>query len=213
MSAAGVRPTPSFLSATDTNALAFRNLQRATDLAVTRRGSVAILFTGSHPGDGTSTVSANHALLTSAAGSRTLLIDANLSRPGLHRRVGTEPAPGLVDVAAGVIALEDAIQTVVVDEIAMPFLPAGSPVRGTVDVLSSQSTADLLTDACRMFDTVVIDSSPVLVVSDASVVAAHPEVDTVVVVAHRQRRKRVNGTVAQLRRVGANVIGLVVNSG
>lgn len=213
MSPAATRLPVEFVDPLDSGALPFRNLRTSADLSDKRRGSVALLFTGAHPGEGTSTIAANHALVAGAAGRSTLLIDANLWWPALHQRLGTERRPGLADVAAGAVSLEEAIRATLISGIQVSFLPAGSPVRGTVDVLGSRSVADMIDEACRIFDTVVIDSSPVLAVTDAAVLAAHPEVDTIVVVERGQRRKRVTGTVAQLRRVGANVVGLVVNIG
>ena len=212
MKATMARPTSAFVDAKDRDAVPFRNLLTSVDLSVARRGSVALLFTGSHSGDGTSTVASNQALVSSAVGRSTLLIDANLYRPGLHQRLGMESRPGLSDVAAHVISLEDAIRTTTVGGVPVSFLPAGLPGQGTSDVLSSRATAELISDACRLYDTVIIDSSPVLTMNDAAVVAAHPEVDTVVVVARHQRRKRVTATVSQLRRAGANIIGLAINS-
>lgn len=205
--------SPGFVSAAQNGATAFGTLRRAAETAVSRRASGALLFTGTHPGDGTSTVAGNYAAMSSAAGISTLLIDASLLRPALHARLHVEPRPGLIDVVAGVAVLDDAIVTTTLGGSELSFLPAGGVVRGATGSLGSQAGVDLISDVCGLFEAVVIDSPPVLAVSDAAVLAAHSEVDTIVVVAHRQRRKRLTKTVTELRRAGGNVIGLAVNTG
>lgn len=213
MSRTALRAAPGFVNPTDRNAIPLRNLRTTAELIAGRRGAAALLFTATHPGEGTTTIASNHALLAAEAGRSTLLIDANLWRPALHTRLHTDRRPGLADVAAGLTSLENAIRPVAIGSLELHFVAAGPPVHGTVDVVGSQSVSDLISDACRMFDTVVIDSPPVLALTDAAVMSAHPEVDTIVVIGHRQRRKRVTQTVTQLRRAGANMIGLAVNSG
>lgn len=207
------RRSVGFVTPTEPSSVPFRSLRTAVDLSVQRRRSTALLFTSTHLGEGTSTIASNHALLASSTGRSTLLIDANLSRPVLHARLGEDRRPGLVDVAAGDIGFEEAIRHTSVGQLELSLLPAGSNVHGTVDVLSSEGTADLLSTACELFDVVVIDTPPVLALPDAAVLSAHREVDTVVVVGHRQRRIRAERTITELRRAGANVIGLVVNKG
>ena len=213
MSATALRAAAGFVDTTQRDAVPLRNLRTTVDLLASRRGGVALLFTATQAGEGTTTIASNHALLAGDAGRSTLLIDANLSRPALHTRLRMERRPGLADVAAGLVSLAEAVRPVMVGSVELHFLAAGPAVHGSVDVVGSRSVADLLTDACRTYDTVVIDSPPILTVSDAAVLGAHPDVDTVVVVGHRQRRKRVTQTLTHLRRAGANVVGLAVNSG
>lgn len=210
---APTRRSTGFVNPTEPSSVPFRSLRTAVDLGAQRDGSTALLFTSTHPGEGTSTIASNHALLASSTGRSTLLIDANLTRPALHTRLGEDRRPGLVDVAAGSIGFEEAIRSTSVGQIELNLLTAGSDVHGTVDVLSSEGTADLLSMACRLFDVVVIDTPPILALPDAAVLSAHREVDTIVVVGHRQRRSRASRTITELRRAGANVIGVVVNSG
>jgi capsular exopolysaccharide synthesis family protein len=206
------RRSAGFVNPTEPSSVPFRSLRTAVDLGTKRDGGTALMFTSTHPREGTSTMASNHALLASSTGRSTLLIDANLSRPVLHTRLGEDRRPGLVDVAAGGIGFEEAIRRTSVGQVELNLLPAGSPVHGTVDVLSSEGTADILSAACRLFDLVIIDTPPILTLPDAAVVSAHREVDTVVVVGRRQRRSRATRTITELRRAGANVIGVVVNT-
>lgn len=213
MSRTALRAAPGFMNTSDRNAVSLRNLRTTAELVAGRRGGAALLFTSPTTGEGATTIASNHALLAAEAGRSTLVIDANLWRPALHTRFATDRRPGLADVAAGLSSFEDALRPVAIGSLELHFLAAGPPVHGTVDVVGSQSISDLISDACRTFDTVVIDSPPVLTMTDAAVLSAHAEVDTILVIGHRQRRKRATQTVTQLRRAGANVIGLAVNSG
>jgi capsular exopolysaccharide synthesis family protein len=193
-------------------ATALRRLRASIGLEVGRRGDTAVLFTATHPGEGASTLASNYALLTSAAGQSTLLIDANLGSPSLHQLLGEDPRPGLVDVIVGDVAFEEGIRQARVGDVELSFMPAGSPVRGSADVLNSDSAADLLATACSIYETVIIDSPPVLAAPDAAILGARPQVDTVVVVDRHQRRRRAIRTITELRRAGANILGVVVNT-
>jgi capsular exopolysaccharide synthesis family protein len=204
----------SFVQPADPGAVSFRGLRTAVDLGgARRRGTTALLFTGAHPGEGTSTVAANHALLTSTTGRSTLLIDAHLARPVLHARFGESRQPGLADVAAGELSLVEAIRHTSVGQVEISLLTAGAEDAGGLDVLGAGAGEDIITQACARFDVVVIDAPPILTTPDAALLGAHPEVDTVVVVSDGQRGTRASRAVTELRRTGASVIGVVVNAG
>jgi tyrosine-protein kinase Etk/Wzc len=197
----------------DPSAGALQGLRAEINLQVRPSSGAALLFTGVHAGDGTTTIASNYALSASAAGYSTLLIDANQAKPALHERLALERDPGLTDVVAGGIAFDDAVQLTTVGDVELALLPAGSPSFWTADVLGSEATSELIAAACDAFAVVVIDSPAVRAAPDAAVLSALPQVATVVVVRRHQRRRRTSDAVTQLRRAGANLVGFVVNDG
>lgn len=204
---------PGFVRPEERDAVPFRTIRAVMDLEAKRRGDTALVFTGTFSGEGTSTVASNYALVSASAGYSTLIIDANLSRPSLHRRLACRREPGFVDVVAGDVSFGDALQRTTVENVDLWALTAGAPVPSSLDVINFPGTFDLLGDACEHFDVVVIDTPPVLSLADVAVLSARRDIDTVLVVGERQRRARVSRTIGRLRRAGGNVIGVVVNAG
>jgi Mrp family chromosome partitioning ATPase len=142
-----------------------------------------------------------------------VLVDANLDRPVLHERLGRQRSPGLTDVLIGKTDLPSALATVSVGSTELSLLPAGTPTPGVAELLSRPLTAEVISALAEAYDAVIIDAGPVADAPDTVVLSAHPEVDTVLVVGHRQRRQRVDQTVQRLRRAGGHVLGVTVNTG
>jgi succinoglycan biosynthesis transport protein ExoP len=124
------------------------------------------------PGEGKSTVSSNLAQLAAHAGTRTLLIDADLRQPSLTRQMAPSAASGLLQVLEGTAKLQ---QTVWHDPVTgLDFLPAAfeAPIAHTSEILSSRRMAELVAEARELYDYVVIDFPPLAPVVDAKA-AAH----------------------------------------
>ncbi|MDP9400526.1 MAG: CpsD/CapB family tyrosine-protein kinase [Actinomycetota bacterium] len=189
----------------------FRSLRVTIDLQAEHRRGAALLFTSPTASEGTTTLASNEALVTALMPRRTLLIDGDLVRPSVHAGFGVPRDPGLVDVVRGRLPFVDAVAGVTYRSARLHVLPAGRPTARTGDVVISEAMGDVLALARDAFDSVIIDAPPVLDSGDAAGLAAHPGVDTVVVVDARQRRKLLVRAVTQLERAGANVVGVVLN--
>jgi Mrp family chromosome partitioning ATPase len=207
------KPTIPLVDSNSPAVVAFRGLRVSVDFASDRRRGRAVMFTSTSRGEGTSMVALNHAALTAASGRDTLLIDANLARPVLHEWLGQGRGPGVADVLATEATLEQAIEQVELDGTTIDFLPAGTPVRGSGDLLSSRAAADLIEAACSNYHAVVLDVPPALGPPDAAAVGAMDDVDTVVIVRRNQRQQLLMHSVTRLQRTGSNVLGIVLNAG
>jgi capsular exopolysaccharide synthesis family protein len=190
---------------------AFRRL-RTTLLLRTREGTgsdnLVLLVTSSRPGEGKSTVVANLGVALAQAGRSTLLVDADLRVPVLHRFFGLENRRGLADKLLVQTDVSVLIQPTGVPGLAL--LSAGDAVDDPPTLLGSPAATELFAELGAGFEFVLVDSPALLAVTDALVLT--PNVGGVLLVAGSNvQRDAVRLASQQLSRVGATVLGIVVN--
>ncbi len=169
----------------------------------------SIVVTSSVPGEGKSTTSINLAVAVAEAGTRVLLVDADLRRPSVHKYMGIEGAVGLTTVLIGKAELDDVIQPW--GEGDLHVLPAGQIPPNPSELLGSKAMSDLLERLTQEYDLVILDAPPLLPVTDAAILARLTGGALVVAGAHKLRRDQLRESLAALDTVGARVLGVVVN--
>jgi len=155
---------------------AYRTARAALNFASEGRPS-SFVVTSALPGEGKSTTSANLAVALSQAGQKTLLIDADLRRPTLHKYFGLPNNVGLRSVLEGSSEAND-VMTVTGYGDMLALIGAGSPSPYPSELLSSGRLASLIAAAKEVFDVVIVDTPPLFLVADAALVA--PAVDGIV---------------------------------
>jgi len=161
-------------------------------------------------GEGKSTTMANLAYICAQGGYNVLLIDADLRRPSMHRHFDVSHTHGLSNYLTQNIRLEDVVVRTPVEN--LYFLPSGLLPADSAGILNSQRMVDLIADVKSRFDLVLIDSPPILGVSDASVLANEADL-TMIVVQHRKLPRHMLLRVKQtVENVGGKVIGVVLNN-
>jgi polysaccharide biosynthesis transport protein len=186
-----------------------RALRNSIFLGTADPGYRSLLVTSAMPGEGKTTTAANLAAANAEHGGRTLLIDGDLRRPSLHRVFDLAGADGLLNVLLDEISWRAALTHL--DWLpGLSILPAGSPSRRTAELIG-RSLAELIDDASREFDLVILDAPPMLGFAEPLEMAA--AVDGVIVVARagRTSRKAVGTVLGTLHRVRARTVGLVLN--
>jgi succinoglycan biosynthesis transport protein ExoP len=187
---------------------AFRKLRTNLQFLHGARGRGVIVVTSARMGEGTSTTACNLAITLAEAGNRVLLVDANLRDPGVADYLGVDSVPGLADVLAGRVVWPYARKPW--NRGGFEVLPAGSVAHDHSQLLSSFGLADLLGDLRDHYHFIVVDTPPLLPVSDAAAVAARAD-GVVLVVQHRQTSKeQVAAAVAALHSVSARLLGAVL---
>jgi polysaccharide biosynthesis transport protein len=161
-------------------------------------------------GEGKSTTLVNLAYICAQGGYTTLMIDADLRRPRLHTFFDINNSVGLTNYLTTELMLEDVILQTPVDNLF--FMPSGILPSDAAGILNSRRMSELIQDVKQRFDLILIDSPPILGVSDASVLAS--EVDlTIIVVQHRKLPRNMLLRVKQsVENVGGNIIGVVLNN-
>jgi len=161
-------------------------------------------------GEGKSTTMVNLAYICAQGGYNVLLIDADLRRPSMHTHFDVSHATGLTNYLTTDIRIEDVVIRTQVENLF--FLPSGLLPADSAGLLNSQRMVDLLTDVKSRFDLVLIDSPPILGVSDASVLANLADM-TIIVVQHRKLPRHMLMRVKQsVENVGGKVVGVVLNN-
>lgn len=170
----------------------------------------AITVVSGGAGEGKSTTLVNLAYICAQGGYTTLMIDADLRRPRLHTFFDINNSVGLTNYLTTELMLEDVILQTPVDNLF--FMPSGILPADAAGILNSRRMSELIQDVKQRFDLVLVDSPPILGVSDASVLAS--EVDlTMIVVQHRKLPRNMLLRVKQaVENVGGNVIGVVLNN-
>ena len=190
---------------------AFRALRTSLLLATAGQPPKFILFTSAMPSEGKTTMATNLACILAQSGVRVMLLDADLRRSNIHHRFGLTGKLGLTTVLAGTSTLEEAVQHVP-EAPNMDILPSGPVPPFPTEMLSSEAMRALMERLGKVYTHIVIDSPPVLSVTDAVVMGRM--VDAVVlVVRHGKESKNVMRRARDiLARSGAPVAGLVLNA-
>ena len=169
-----------------------------------------ILVTSPTPGDGKSTTTANLALtLSFATDGKVLLIDGDLRRGGLHRLFGLEGEPGLAEVLGGQAEWRKVVQATPYQNLF--FVSAGEPAGHPGELFFSASCENLLRELKGEYETVVIDTAPVLAVDDTPSLA--PKVDGTLIIyrAGRTSCRLMRNSLEALYSRNAKVLGIIFN--
>lgn len=169
----------------------------------------SIVVTSALPGEGKSTTVANLAIALADTGTRVALVDADLRRPTLARTMGVEGAVGLTTVLIGRAELSEVIQPW--GNGYLHVLPAGQVPPNPSELLGSLAMARLLDQLTSAYDVVLVDTPPLLPVTDAAILAKLTAGAIVVVGADKLHRNQLGEALESLERVGAPVLGIVLN--
>lgn len=173
-----------------------------------RRGS--LLITSSQPGEGKSLVASNLAVAVAQEGRTAIIIDADLRRPSLHRFFGLPNRVGFTSLIMDEnLTLEDALHDT--DVPGLRVITSGPLPPNPLDMLASQRAQDLLAAVKGMCDVLILDSPPVLSVTDALLLATHADAALLVTAARVTRRDLVIKAHETLRRSAVDIIGAVLN--
>jgi succinoglycan biosynthesis transport protein ExoP len=190
---------------------AFRSLRTSLMLSTAGHPPRIMLFTSATPSEGKTTAATNLAAVLAQGDSRVLLIDADLRRPNVHHRFGLNGRLGLTTLLTGATTLEQTIQHV--PEIPNLDVIASGPVPPLpTEMLASESMRSLLKRVAGLYTHVIIDSPPILSVTDGVILSR--EADAVVlVVRHGKSNKHVVRRARDLLlRSGASITGIVLNA-
>lgn len=169
----------------------------------------SILVTSATPGDGKSTVSLHLAIAHSQQGKKTLIIDADLRRPTLNKKLNLDRSDGLAEVLTEKLPWQSVVLPVP-GHPNLHLLSAGAPSRRASDLIGS-AISDVLDQAAAAYDLIIIDAPPVLGFAEPMQLAIAADGVVIVAVAGETNRKAVAAVVANLQRLRANVIGLILN--
>ncbi|HEY2045571.1 MAG TPA: polysaccharide biosynthesis tyrosine autokinase, partial [Candidatus Udaeobacter sp.] len=218
---------------------AFRNLRAALSLLGPEAERKVSLFTSAVPNEGKSFTSANYSLALAQQGYRVLLIDGDLRRPNVHKifrfpnarnNSDEDSAPGVTDCLVGEAEVASAARQIPAGEIQLVdesiertedilaatggqlfVLAGGRRAPNPAEILAGPFFGQLIAKAATLFDRVVVDSAPILAVSDTLLMMPHVQTVCIVVRAAKTPRTAVHRAITLLAKSGIRPAGLVLN--
>jgi capsular exopolysaccharide synthesis family protein len=187
----------------------FRALRTSLLFSSADEGSRCIVVTSTGPGEGKTVVATNLAVALAQAGHRVLLVDADMRKPRVHFVLDKPQEPGLSNLLVGNATAKEAIQTTVVP--GLWVIAAGPPPPNPAELLGSKRFKDFIVSLSQRFDWVMIDTPPVLTVTDSSVVAHLVNGVLFVVGAEMTSHHAGRRALERLEHARAKVIGAVLN--
>jgi capsular exopolysaccharide synthesis family protein len=187
---------------------AYRALRTAVKFAELDRSMRVIQVTSGSQGEGKTTTVANLALMLTQSGHRVAVVCCDLRRPRIHERFGAQVAPGFADVVLGECSLAAAVQQV---GDLLHLLPAGSQPPNPSELLGSGRAERVISALAEEMDYVLIDTTPVLPVTDSIVVSRFVDATILVVAANSTTRNEVARTLSALELAQAPLVGAVLN--
>lgn len=198
------------LDSSDLAIEALRGLRTSLHFAMLEAENNVVMFTGPVAALGKSFVSINLGAVLAMSGKRVLVMDADLRRGRLHRYVGQEQTPGISDLVAGTVdSSEQIIRTT--DIPGLSLIPAGTRPPNPSEILMSERFTNLIRQVSGQFDFVLIDTPPVLPVTDAAIVGRLAGTTLLVLKSAEHPMRAIEETVKRLRQAGVDVRGTIFN--
>jgi capsular exopolysaccharide synthesis family protein len=204
---------PDLITLTDPRspaAEAYRTLRTNLTFAALDKPIETLIVTSASPDEGKSTVLANLAVTMAQGERRTILVDADLRRPGLHEIFGVVNDRGLTTMIVEEAALDEPpLVTVGVDNLWL--VPSGPLPPNPADILGSRKMEDAIAALKARADVVLFDAPPVIAVTDGAVLGTKVDGVLLVVCAGRTRREHAQRARELLERVHVRIVGAVLN--
>lgn len=186
----------------------YRVLRTSLEYLSVDKDIKTIVVTSSEPGEGKSTVSGNLTSILAQNNKKVIIIDCDLRKPTIHKRLEISNSVGLTEFIVGIKGLNDVIQ-----KISDNFfvITSGNIPPNPSEILSSKGMERLLNDLSISFDYIILDTPPLNLVTDAQVLAGKCDGTILVVKAEATSKDEVTKAYNELKKVNANILGSVLN--
>ncbi len=188
---------------------AVRSVRTALMLSGVDRTPKTVLVTSSVSGEGKTSLSLSLSSLAARTGQRAIVIDCDLRRASVHKTLGVANESGLSNYLSGQVELSDIVE--IEEATGLHYIPAGGRVPHPTDLLGSQKMQALLQQLTQEYDLIVLDSPPLLAVSDALVLVRTVDRVLFVVRWEKTRRDFVYAATKQILEAGGDIGGLVLS--
>lgn len=188
---------------------AFRTIRTNVLFSSAEDGPRSVVVTSAAPGEGKTLVATNVAMSLAQVGARVLLIDADMRKPRVQELLELKPGPGLSNLLTGRAKASEAVRTTTVPN--LHVLPSGPIPPNPAELLGSQRFKELLATLKEHFDWVIIDSPPVMAVTDAVLVGHRTNGVVFVIGSEMTNRNAALSALEQLDGVSAKLMGGILN--
>lgn len=188
---------------------AYRSLRTSVKFSSVDKPIKTLVVTSSIMGEGKSTVTGNLANILSQDGAKVLIIDCDLRKPSMHYNFFVTNIEGLTDVLVGNSDLKSVIKKI---DDSLFLITAGTIPPNPSEILGSNAMENLLERLSANFDYIILDTPPILSVTDTLLLSAKVDGTLIVVKSKVTKEKMIKETYNKLIDVRANVIGTVLNA-
>lgn len=188
---------------------AYRNLRASLLACHGDLPHTVTLVTSALPSEGKTSTAVNSAVVLALSGRRVVLVDADLRKPRCHRHLAADNREGLAGVLSGLTPLDSALQGTEIDN--LDFLGSGDVPSNPSELLSLPEMTETLQRLRREYDYIIIDSPPVMAVSDALILAELSDGVVLVVDCGATPKQKVRAACARLHHSRARLLGIVLN--
>lgn len=186
-----------------------RSIRTAIHFALADAKNNVIMISGPAPEVGKSFISANLAAIFAQSGKRVLLIDVDLRRGYLHKYFSLDTHPGLTEFLTNQSPLAQVIHTTEVENLS--FMSRGKSPSNPSELLSSQKFQQLLEELSQQYDHIILDTPPVLAVTDSIIVSQYTGVNLIVARHAQTQIKELELTMSRFEQAGSKVNGFILN--
>ncbi|MFV5391015.1 polysaccharide biosynthesis tyrosine autokinase [Acinetobacter towneri] len=186
-----------------------RSMRTAIHFALSSAKNNIIMISGPAPELGKSFISTNLATILAQSDKRVLLIDADLRRGYMHKYFNYDPKPGLTEYLNGQQELGSVVRNTEVENLS--FISRGKSPANPSELLSTQKFAEMLAHLSSQFDHILIDTPPILAVTDGIIISQYAGVNLVVARYAKTQMKELELTVNRFEQAGVKVNGFILN--
>lgn len=188
---------------------AYKVMRTNLAFTVANEASKTVVISSGYPGEGKTTTCVNLAITFAETGAKVLVIDADLRKPRIHTLFKGLKEKGLSHVLGGFAQLEEVIELSNYEN--LDFIAAGAIPPNPAELLTSSAMDDLLEQLSQVYEYIFIDTPPINVVTDATILAT--KVSGVLLVTRQNitRHKDIQLALENLQKVGAKVLGTMLN--
>lgn len=170
----------------------------------------SLLVTSAAPQDGKTTAAVSMGIVMAETGMRVVLVDTDMRRPRLHRVFGVSSEVGVSNLLVGDdVRLEDAVKST--DVPGLYVIPCGPTPPNPAELLGARRFRELVLELTQRFDRVILDSPPVIAVTDPAIIGTVADGTLLIGKAHKTTLEIASHAIRQLTDVGSNLLGMILN--
>ncbi|PFA34898.1 tyrosine protein kinase [Bacillus cereus] len=187
----------------------YRNIRTNIEFASVDKKIRSLIVTSANPSEGKTTTAANVAIVFAQQGKKVLLIDADLRKPAIHQMMQVDNMFGLTSVLTRSKTLETCVKQTQVGN--LTFLPCGPIPPNPAELLGASSMKDLLSEAYSTYDLVIFDTSPILPVTDAQIMANQCDASVLVIRSGATEKEAALKAKQALDSAKGTLLGVILN--
>lgn len=188
---------------------AIRSLRTSLHFAMLEAKNNIVMFSGASPNAGKTFVSSNLSSVIAQTGKNVLFIDADMRKGYIHKVLGAENDLGLSDILSGRATLDDIIKTI--PETGFDFIPRGQIPPNPAELLMNSRCDKLFKDLTKLYDLIIVDTPPILAVTDAAIVGRYAGTALLVARFEQDTVKSIEVSIRRFEQAGTIIKGCVVN--